>query len=366
LLSSEYAFIIDRFDSKSWTEITKEYNKEFTATLSPNALRKRYEREIIKLEVLGDDLLEKAVKLIRTNPIKPTDLARRFNLDMDGLEELLDDILNQRAAIKFHQGYLIFDKTVPTPDFITHQMDLFKDGEWIKWGIISDPHICSIHEELDLLHSFYQICEEEKCEGIICAGDFSSGNGTVYRGQMQDLKIFGEDKQINYMCSVYPETSLKTYTISGNHDLDLYKQCGSDIIQKVCEKREDIVYLGKMCATLEHNGLSIMVKHGDGGLGPFKSYKPQKLVDSLRPEEVCDITVIGHYHINLYVPKHRNSAIVLPGCFEAQSDYLLKKGLVPEVGGCILEVKTADINGERKIIDHKVRFLDLGLVSGVS
>jgi predicted phosphodiesterase len=367
LLSSEYGFIIERLDSKSWTDITREYNKEFTATLSPNALRKRYEREIIKLEVLGDDLLEKAVKLIKSTPVKPTDLARRFNLDIDGLEDLMDDILYHRSAIKFHQGYLVFDKTSPTPDFILHQMQLFKTNGWTKWAIISDPHLCSIYEQIELLHEFYKIAEEEKCEGVICAGDFTAGNGTVYRGQMQDLKIIGEDKQINYVCSVYPETSLKTYTISGNHDMDLYKQVGSDILEKIANKREDIVYLGKLSATMEQSdGLSIMVKHGEGGLGPFKSYKPQQMVDRLKQEEICDITILGHFHCNLYIPKYRGTTLILPGCFESQSEYLLKKSLIPEIGGCILEVQTADINGEQKIIRHKPEFFDMGTAAGVS
>jgi len=360
LLTREYEFIVERLSSKSWTDITKEFNKEFQMALSPNALKKRYDREIAKLEVLGDDPVEKAVKIIRSNPIKPTDLARRFNLDLDGLEDLLDDLMNSRSAIQFKAGYLVFDKAAPTPDNLIYQMELFKKDDWVKYGVIADPHICSIHERLDLLHNFYKICEEEKVEAIFCAGDLSAGNGTVYKGQMADLKIYGEDKQINYICSTYPENGIKTYTISGNHDLDLYKQCGSDLLQKVAEKRQDIVYLGKLCGTIEDNGFSIMLRHGDGGLGPFKSYKPQKIVDSLKPEEVCDITVIGHYHVNLYIPKHRNSTIILPGCFEAQSDYLVKKSLVPEVGGVIIQIKAVDTIDGKKIYRHKPDFLDMG------
>jgi predicted phosphodiesterase len=360
LLTKEYEFIVQRLNSKSWTELTREFNKEFGMSLTPNALQKRYDREIAKLEALGDDSVEKAVQIIRSNPIKPTDLARRFNLDLDGLEDLLDDLINSRAAIQIKAGYLVFDRGAPTPDNLTYQMDLLRQDDWVKYGVISDLHICSVHERLDLLHNFYKICEEEKVQAIFCAGDLSAGNGTVYKGQMADLKIYGEDKQINYICSVYPETGIKTYTISGNHDLDLYKQCGSDLLQKVAEKRQDIVYLGKISGTIEDNGFRIMLKHGDGGLGAFKSYKPQKLVDALKPEDVCDITVIGHYHINLYIPKHRGSTVILPGCFEAQSDYLLKKSLEPEIGGCIIQVKAVDTKDGKKIYRHRPDFLDMG------
>ena len=362
MISREYEFVTERLDTKSWNDITREFNKEYQASLSSNALRKRYEREVSKIEVLGDDSIEQAVKIIRTSPIKPTELARRLNLNLDGLEDLMDDIFNSRAAIKIHQGYLVFDKSAPTPDNLTHYTKLLTEGEWTKWAIIADTHVCSIHEQLELLYEFYKIAEQEKCKGVLCAGDLLAGNGTVYRGQIQDLRIIGEDKQINYFCSVFPQTSLKTYAIAGNHDLDLWKQCGSDIVQKISEKREDIEYLGKMAATLEdeETGTTIMLKHGDGGLGAFKSYKPQKIVDNLKPEQVADITVIGHYHINLYIPNHRGSAIILPGCFEAQSDYLLKKDLMPEVGGCILSLKMADTKDGKRIIRHKPDFIDMG------
>jgi predicted phosphodiesterase len=364
LLANEYQFIAERLNNDTWTAVTKEFNREFGASLSVNALQKRYNREVTKLEVLGDDSVEKAFKLIKANPIKPTELAKRFNLDMDGLEDLMDDLLNRRAAIQFKAGYLVFDRTAPVPDNIVHQIELFKDEGWVKWGLIADPHICSAHEQIELLHGFYRICEEEQVKGVICAGDFTAGNGTVYKGQYQDLKIVGEDKQIEYVCSVYPQTSLKTYTISGNHDLDLYKQCGSDIVAKIAERREDIEYLGKMSATMEHEGVRFFVHHGEGGLGMVRSYKPQRILDHQKVEDICDVSVIGHWHISLHIPKYRNSIIVLPMCFEAQSDYLIKKSLNPDIGGVILHLKIADVDGVKKVVRHRADFLDMGTILG--
>jgi len=365
LLTNQFQFVGDKLKEElSWKEITTEFNKSFKQGVTPEALRKRYQREISKLETLGDDSVEKAFRLIKTNPQKPADLAKRLNLDIDGLQDLMDDLLNSRAAIKFHQGYLVFDRLAPLPDNQKHSIDLFTEGEWVKWGIISDQHICSVHEEIDLLHNFYTICEQEKCRGIIAAGDFTAGNGTVYKGQLQDLKIVGEDKQIIYASSVYPQTSLTTYTISGNHDLDLYKQCGSDILQKIADKREDIVYLGKMSAVLEQDGLRFMVKHGEGGLGNIRSYKPQRMLDTMRYDDICDVTIIGHYHVQLDMP-YRDSIVILPACFESQSDYLLRKSLMPDVGGCILNMKVADIDGKKTIVRHYVDYLNMGVLKGV-
>jgi predicted phosphodiesterase len=365
LIIDQFQFVEQQVkNGVAWKAITKEFNSKFSQGLSPDALRKRYQRDTSKLETLGDDSVEKAFKLIKQNPVKPTELARKFNLDIDGLEDLMDDLLNSRAAIKLHQGYLIFDKGAPQPDNYEHDIELFTVGEWVKWGVISDQHICSIHEQMDLLHKFYKICEEEKVKGIIAAGDFTAGNGTVYKGQLHDLKIIGEDKQINYTCHTYPETNLLTYTISGNHDLDLYKQCGSDIVQKIADKREDIVYLGKMNAILKQDGIRFMVRHGEGGLGAIRSYKPQRILDVMQPDDICDISIVGHYHVQLDMP-YRNSIVILPACFEGQSEYLSRKGLIPDIGGCILNMKIADINGKKKIVRHYVDYLDLGVIKGL-
>lgn len=686
MISDQFQFIDDRIKSKSWREVTEEFNRFFGSGITAEALRKRYRREIIRLDEIEDDNVEKAFKLIKANPVKPTDLARRFNLDIDGLEELVDDIINSRAAIKYHQGYLVFDHNAPTPDYTTHSLDIIRDSGWIKFGIYSDPHFCSIHEQVPLLHNFYKICEEEKVTAMFCAGDFTAGNGTVYKGQFQDLKIIGINKQIEYVRSVWPDTNLMTYTIGGNHDClrescspltkrgwtswddireddevlgintetgksewqpilglikkpaeeiyvydskrlsvgiteghrnlhvtpdgeykytlakdiggkslrvpvtsfinneefgvsddeitlvswlltdgyakfhngsvityhicqsegplvqeidslldrlgieatkttrarrdeiksiagksiksckisyewnlkaevtkkiisrllpepkqvpswvfelsprqlevfistiikadgskykdrntdlwvlygeenildqfhpllnmcgyscnktqdnrgsyrlnisrkpiailnrssnkikkesysgyvycltvplsnflvrdngksyftgncDAYKSAGIDVVECIADKIENLTYLGKMSAVVESSGIKLLLQHGEGGLGVVRSSKPQKLLDSQRAEDICDISVMGHYHVNLYMPNYRGSIVILPGCFESQSDYLIKKSLMPDVGGVILHVKVANVEGIKRIVRHKVEFLDYG------
>jgi predicted phosphodiesterase len=365
LLVDEYQFITEALNqNKSWPEITKEFNNQYKAGLTAEAVRKRFAREVSKLEVLGDDNVEKAFRLIKANPMKPTELAKRFNLDMDGLEDLIDDLLNSRTAIKFHQSYLVFDRLAPQPDNFNHKIDLFRDEGWLKVGLYADPHICSIHEQIGLLHNFYKLCEEEKCAAMFCSGDITPGNGNVYKGQLQDLKIVGADKQIAYTCSVWPDTNLMTYAVSGNHDLDLYKTAGIDIVQQIADKLDNFTYLGKMSASVDCNGVRFLIHHGDGGLGAVRSYKPQRILDAQKVEDICDVSVLGHWHITLYMPSYRNSIVILPGCFEAQSDYLIKKSLVPDITGVILHLKIADINGIKKIVRHKVDLIDYGVLLG--
>ena len=350
----------------SWKETAKKFNQEYKLGINSEALRKRYQREVARIETLGNDSVEKAFRVIKQNPQKPADLAKRFNLDIDSLQDLMDDLLNNRAAIKFHQGYLVFDRLAPAPDNIKHNISLLSSKEgWVKFGLYADPHFCSVHEQIQLLHNFYKICEQEKVAAMLCAGDFTAGNGTVYKGQYQDLKIIGADKQVEYVQSVWPDTNLDTYVIGGNHDSDLYKTAGVDIVDIIASKIDNLHYLGKMSAVIESEGVSFFLRHGEGGLGAFRSYKAQKIIDSLSKDEICDVSIIGHWHCNLYMPNYKGTIVIMPGCFEAQSDYMIRKSLVPEIGGVILELKLAEINGEKKIVRHKVDFLDMGVLKGI-
>ena len=39
------------------------------------------------------------------------------------------------------------------------------------FGIVSDTHFCSIHEKIDELHPFYEICRKEGIKEVVHAGD---------------------------------------------------------------------------------------------------------------------------------------------------------------------------------------------------
>lgn len=358
MLGEQFAFVEKLRDNglEYWNDITREFNEKFNDGVTPEALRNRYRREKSARETLTGDIVEKAFKIIKREPIKPTELARRLGLDIDGLEVVLDDLMKSQAAVKFHQNHLVFDSfTFPDNNFFS----LSPEETGIvteKWGVFSDPHFCSIYERPDLVHQFYKKCAEEEVKGVLCAGDLTAGNGTVFKGQYQELKIFGVDKQTDYICSIWPDTELMTYTISGNHDLDVFKTSGIDIVQNICDRLDNVTYLGKIGATLITNGISIYLHHGDGGLGSIRSYKPQKLIDAM--EDLPNIAIFGHWHVTDHMPKYRGVISICPGCFESKSEYLTKKGLNPDIGGVILELTIATVNGCRKVIEHSFKFID--------
>ena len=159
MLSDKFDFIDQlREQNCSWATITEKYIDKFDEEINPEALRKRFRREAAYRKSLSNDLVGEAIKLLRKGPTKPTELARKFGLDIEGLETLMDDLLHTRAAIRFSNGYLVFDKSAPSPDYLVHNLDQYFKGDEITFGLISDTHLCSIHDMPEALISFYDMC----------------------------------------------------------------------------------------------------------------------------------------------------------------------------------------------------------------
>ncbi len=79
--------------------------------------------------------------------------------------------------------------------------------------------------------------------------------------------------------------------------------------------------------------------HGDSGNTYARSYRMQKIIEQAAPEAKPDVLVLGHYHTNVLLPEYRNVTGLQLGCFQAQTPYLVRKGLYPEVSGWIVEFK---------------------------
>lgn len=358
MLSKQFDFIEQlKNQDISWATIAEKYEEAYDEEITSEALRKRFKREVAYRNSLGRDPVAEAIKLIKKEPIKPTELARRFGLDVVGLEDLLDDLLNARAAIRFNSGYLVFDKSAPSPDNLIFNVDQYFTGPDVALGLIADTHLCSIHDTPEALISFYELCENEGVQAVLHGGDFFTGNGTVYKGQYQELKIIGESRQIDYAANTYPRANFPTFVVGGNHDLDLYKTAGVDILKNFTAVRPDITYLGKMSATLEFCGLRILLQHGEGGLGLARSYKAQKILDGM--DTPYDLAVIGHWHIFEHMPDYHGTSVVLPGCFELQSVYLKAKSLIPNVGGVILKLRLGKTpKGKTTILRQQTEFIN--------
>ena len=141
----------------------------------------------------------------------------------------------------------------------------------LKFLMISDTHLASKYDRVDILRYLYQEAEDKGVNYILHSGDLTEGLSG--RPQQQfELKELSYTGQRDYVIDKYPESNIPTYMISGNHDLWWVKQCGADIVNDICKQRDDLIYLGSDCEDLKIGKLKIRLYHGKGGQAYAKCF----------------------------------------------------------------------------------------------
>lgn len=209
------------------------------------------------------------------------------------------------------------------------------------FGVVSDTHLCSIHEKLDELHTFYEICRKEKIEVVVHAGDLIAG-WKIYKGQENEVHTFGADGQVQYAICNYPKVKgITTYFITGNHCLSWLNLAGIDVGNLIAKERKDMIYLGQCQGEVEINKVKIRLIHPDGGGAYALSYRAQKISEQIPSGDKPHILIFGHWHTSHYF-FYRNIHILNAACFESQSLFLLRKGINPIIGGWTIKVRIAN------------------------
>lgn len=172
--------------------------------------------------------------------------------------------------------------------------------EHLKLLLISDTHLGSQYDRLDILKYLYQKAEDNNINYILHSGDLTEGFSGRPQ-QLYELKEVSYTGQRDYVIDKYPKSDIPTYLIAGNHDLWWIKQCGADICKDISNQRKDLHYLGSDCEDLKIGKLKIRLYHGKGGGSYAKSYKLQKYLDSISLEERPHILQTGHIHQAFYM-----------------------------------------------------------------
>ena len=174
----------------------------------------------------------------------------------------------------------------------------------LKLLLISDTHLASTYDRLDILKYLYRKAEDNNVNFVLHSGDLTDGRSNRPE-QIYSLKEMSYEGQRDYVIEKYPHSEIPTYIISGNHDLWWVKQCGSDIVRDICNHRDDLIYLGSDCADIMIGKLRIRLRHGAGGLAYAKSYKMQKYLDNIPLDERPDILQMGHTHQAFYMKQDK-------------------------------------------------------------
>ena len=210
----------------------------------------------------------------------------------------------------------------------------------VRFGVVSDTHLGSKHQQLTYLHQFYDYAMNEGVEFFLHAGDIVDGLHTVHRGAMvYEQFVHGFDAQVAYAAEVYPKVGVPTYIINGNHDLWFHTNTGSNVAKTLADMRDDMEYLGDEGAYYKiGDAVEVYVMHPAGGPAYARSYKLQKWIEQVPPHQKPHLALLGNWHISAMLPSYRNVIGALVPCFQAQTPYERRKGLNPEVGGYVIDI----------------------------
>lgn len=268
------------------------------------------------------EVLDKLVYLIR----KKKSLAQVCeelelkDYEVIGLTKMLHE---QGYLVDYVGGELVKLKTPPQQDDIY----LVKEPEdYIKLCLISDTHLCSKYDRIDILNYIYEKANKKGIKYVLHSGDFTDGKSTRPE-HVYELKEHSLDGQVEYCVDKYPKVDgITTYTISGNHDDWWYKSTGSEIVKMIADKRDDIVYLGADCADMKIGKLKVRLYHGKSGQSYALSYKIQKYLDAIPMQERPHILQTGHIHQAFYMKKD-DVHCFQTSCLEDTTPYTKAMGL---------------------------------------
>ena len=101
--------------------------------------------------------------------------------------------------------------------------------EHLKLLLISDTHLASKYDRLDILRYLYDRANDDGVNYILHSGDLTEGFSGRPQ-QLYELKEASYTGQRDYVVDKYPKSNIPTYIIAGNHDYWWVRECGSDIV----------------------------------------------------------------------------------------------------------------------------------------
>jgi predicted phosphodiesterase len=249
---------------------------------------------------MKEQLTTEARILKEKKPMNMEEMAKIAGVGVDVISGCIDTLESQ--GYTFVRNGEIFVRTKMEQAGNTVDLSALFDKRYLEFGIISDTHLDSKYERLDILNLVYDEFKKEGVSVVFHAGDISEGIG-VFRGQEREIKHFGQDEQIQYVSDHYPKRKdITTFFILGNHDLRQYEKGGIDIGGPIQSKRSDLSYLGPIEASVMlPNGVKMNLLHPGGGTAYALSYKSQRAINNMSPGSLPDILVYGHYHTSFYM-----------------------------------------------------------------
>ena len=268
-----------------------------------------------------EELLEKMkVYLSKKNKPYVQNIAKDLEIEEYQVYGLVEMLKQKGYLFEVVNNQVIKIKPIKNNDIYQIPNNL----DHIKLLLLSDTHLCSKYDRVDILRYLYEKAEDKNVNYILHSGDLTEGVSGRPQ-QLYELKESSYTGQRDYVIDKYPKSNIPTYLIAGNHDLWWVKQCGADICKDISNYRDDIIYLGSDCEDLRIGKLKIRLFHGSGGNAYAKSYKLQKYLDSIPMEERPHILQTGHIHQAFFM-KQGKTHCFQTSCLQDLTPYERSKG----------------------------------------
>lgn len=249
----------------------------------------------------------------------------------------------------------------------TINLDNHFEGPARTLGVVSDTHLCSRAERLDVLNAAYDTFKERGITTVLHAGNLVDGESKVNR---HDIVAHGIADQVTYAIENYPKREgIQTLFIDGDDHEGWWQQREGiefgRLLQHEAEAagRTDLRYLGYVEADIAipstDGNTIIKVMHPGGGSAYALSYTSQKLVESLTGGDKPGILIIGHYHKAEYCFV-RNIHALQAGTTCDQTTFMRKKKLAAHVGFWIITFEADKYGAVTRFAPEWFPFFDRG------
>ena len=222
-------------------------------------------------------------------------IISKLDISEKRLIKIIQSLENKGYCIKKKynmNGEIFFDKK-SIQDGKTY--DIKTNSKNNRLLVISDTHLGSKFDRIDLLDKVYEYAIKNNIHIILHCGDFLDG---IYNdnGRTKNKNI---ELQCKYALSKYPsDKSITNFLIFGNHDYASLKKYGIDIKTVIENNRIDIIPIDYGYGTVKICNENITMYH--------------KLSNNSRLKSNSKINLIGHTHkcssdfgnncLDIYVP----------------------------------------------------------------
>jgi predicted phosphodiesterase len=235
------------------------------------------------------------------------------------------------------EGFIVHKPRPSENDTLTLDIAHLTGKDRLRLGIVSCTHFGSKYQQLTALREFCQYADRtRKVDAFVHAGDLEDGPVKRHKNPHELFK-HDYEAMLDYSAEVLPRTRKPWYIIGGNHDGWWIDDGGPNLIKALCDRRDDLNYLGQDLGYLNFKDTRIEVFHYDSGTAYAYSYKPQKHVESLDASRKPAVSLIGNFHKFCALYYRNVLALQLPA-FQAQTGWMARKSLVSEVAGVILDI----------------------------